>query len=268
MQLKEEIAHFLGLKALIYSSGWLAGYGAVKSLIKDYDHVIIDEYAEKAFFDGAYAATKNVHKSRHLDEKHIEELLKSIRAKDKENGIMVVTEAIFPLDSATPNLVNLQRIAKENQAFLTVGIGHDFGVIGENGKGVCEEQGLKDRSNVLLVGTGSKTTSINYGFICAEPFYVPEYMKYFAASYMFTNAINPVQANTALATLRIVSSEEGKILRKRLLSNCNYLRAQLQKRGYAPLGRESGFVCVEVGDEVVSRIIVRMLMDNCTSPLI
>lgn len=161
---------------------------------------------------------------------------------------MFVTEAIFPLDSASPNLVNIQRIAKENQAFVAIGMGHDYGVIGENGKGVWEEQGLKDRSNVLFVGTGSKTTSINYGFVCAESLYVPEYMKYFSASYMFTNAINPVQANTALATLRIVSSEEGKILRKQVLSNCNYLRSQLQKRGYTPLGRESGFVCVEVGD--------------------
>lgn len=42
MQLKEEISHFLNIKTLIYSSGWLAGYGAVKSMIKDYDHVIID----------------------------------------------------------------------------------------------------------------------------------------------------------------------------------------------------------------------------------
>lgn len=30
------------------------------------------------------------------------------------------------------------------------------------------------------------------------------------------------------------------------------------------MGRASGFVCVRVGDEIVSRIIVRMLMDNGT----
>ena len=49
------------------------------------------------------------------------------------------------------------------------------------------------------MGSGSKTTSINFGFIgCVQP-YVPEYMKYFSAAYMFTNAINPVQANSALA---------------------------------------------------------------------
>jgi len=115
-----------------------------------------------------------------------------------------------------------------------------------------------------LVGTGSKTTSINFGFIgCIHP-HVPEYMKYFSAAYMFTNAINPVQANSALATLRVIRSQEGALLRKDLLDNCNYLREKLQARGYSPLGRASGFVCVRVGDEIVSRIIVRVLMDNGT----
>ena len=117
------------------------------------------------------------------------------------------------------------------------------------------------------MGSGSKTTSINFGFIgCVQP-YVPEYMKYFSAAYMFTNAINPVQANSALATLRVIRSQEGALLRKDLLENCNYLREKLQSKGYAPLGRPSGFVCVRVGDEIVSRIIVRILMDNGTSCL-
>jgi glycine C-acetyltransferase len=52
-------------------------------------------------------------------------------------------------------------------------------------------------------------------------------MKYYSAAYMFTNAINPVQANCALATLRIIRSEEGKTLRKKVLSNCKYLRSKL-----------------------------------------
>ncbi len=91
MQLKEELAEFWQCKTLIYSSGWLAGYGTPKSLIKDYDHVIIDEFAENPLFEGANAATKNVHVNRHLDEKHIEELLTTIRSKDKDNAILVIT---------------------------------------------------------------------------------------------------------------------------------------------------------------------------------
>jgi glycine C-acetyltransferase len=262
MQLKEEIAEFWDCKTLIYSSGWLAGYGTMKSLIKDYDHIIIDEFADNSFFEGAYAATKNVTRSRHLDEAHIEQILGEIRAKDKENGIFVVTEAIFPMDSSSPNLVNIQRMAKQHNAFVAIGCGHDFGVVGEKGQGVWEEQGLADRSNVVFVGTGSKTTSINFGFVGCTHFAVPEYMKYYSAAYMFTNAINPVQANAALATLRVIRSQEGLLLRQQLIENCNYLRSKLQQKGHTPLGRTSGFVCVRVGDEIISRIIVRILMDN------
>lgn len=34
---------------------------------------------------------------------------------------------------------------------------------------------------------------------------------------MFTNAINPVQANSALSALRVIKSHEGKLLRTSLL---------------------------------------------------
>jgi len=44
---------------------------------------------------------------------------------------------------------------------------------------------------------------------------------------MFTNAINPVQAATSLANLRILRSELGKQLRKKVLQNYTYLRDKL-----------------------------------------
>jgi glycine C-acetyltransferase len=43
MQLKQELAEYWDVNGLlIYSAGWLAGFGAIKALIKQYDHVIMD----------------------------------------------------------------------------------------------------------------------------------------------------------------------------------------------------------------------------------
>lgn len=90
-----------------------------------------------------------------------------------------------------------------------------------------EVQGLKDLSNVLLVGTGSKCLSTNIGFVGCNDVRVTEYLKYFSSAYMFTNAINPVQAATSLANLRILKSGLGKQLRHKVVENYHYLRAEL-----------------------------------------
>lgn len=68
MQLKQELADFWGVKnLLIYSAGWLAGFGVIKALIKQYDYVIMDNLSHNCLQEGAYAATKNVIKFPHLD---------------------------------------------------------------------------------------------------------------------------------------------------------------------------------------------------------
>jgi len=72
------------------------------------------------------------------------------------------------MDSDSPDLVAYQKICKKYDAFLLIDCAHDFGHIGTQGKGVWEVQGLKDRSNVIMIGTGSKCLSTNIGFVGCE----------------------------------------------------------------------------------------------------
>lgn len=69
---------------------------------------------------------------------------------------------------------------------------HDFGCMGEEGRGSWEELGLKDLSNVLLMGGGSKCLSTNLGFVGCNNRGVIEYLKIHCTAYMFTNAVNPI----------------------------------------------------------------------------
>ena len=139
---------------------------------------------------------------------------------------------------------------------------HDFGCMGENGRGNWEVQGLKDRSNVILIGTGSKTLSTNIGFVGCDDPNVIEYLKYFSTAYMFTNAINPVQAATSLANLRILRSELGKQLRKKVLQNYTYLRDKLESKGHKIFGNPCPILPLYVGNEVVCRLVARIMMDQ------
>lgn len=47
-----------------------------------------------------------------------------------------------------------------------------------------------------------------------------------------------------------------------MLKNSSYLRNALEAKGLKVLGRVSPFVCIRVGNEIVARIVSRILMDN------
>jgi 7-keto-8-aminopelargonate synthetase-like enzyme len=184
----------------------------------------------------------------------------------KKNGILVITDSLFSVDSTSPDLVKYQRITSDNQSYLLLNMGHDFGVLGPNGRGVFEEQQLKEQNNVFFVGSGSKSLGVNFAFIAlpgTKRSFI-QFWKYFCSTYMFTNAINPVQANCGLATLRMARSRLGGQLREKLLSNSSALREKFEQKGYKPLGRVSPIVCLRVGHEVLARMIVKALMENGT----
>lgn len=114
---------------------------------------------------------------------------------------------------------------------------------------------------MILIGTGSKCLSTNIGFVgCNDP-RVIEYLKYYSTAYMFTNAINPVQAATSLSNLRILRAELGKQMRKKVMENYNYLRAKLEAKGHKIFGNPCPILPLYVGNEIVCRLVSRIMMD-------
>src|SRR3712207_601704 len=84
--LEQKICDFLQMEhTLLFPTGWAAGLGAIKGLVRTSDHIIMDVLGHACLQEGAAAATKNVYLHRHLDLEHARHWLSTIRAKDKEN---------------------------------------------------------------------------------------------------------------------------------------------------------------------------------------
>jgi len=192
----------------------------------------------------------------------VEEEIRTIRTNEPNVGIFVITESLFSMDSDSPNLVELQRACKKYDAFLLIDCAHDTGVIGEKGLGFTEVQGLKDRSNVILLGAGSKVLCTNVGWIGCEDEDVIEYLRYFSSPYMFSNAISPIQAATALYNLKLVRSPKGAMLRKKAMENILYLRKSLSDMGYKVTGIPSPIVPLLVGNELKCRLVTRIMLNR------
>ena len=259
VMLERKIADFLHMQeAVLFPTGWAAGYGAIRGLVRSADHIVIDALAHTCLQEGANAATRNIYMHRHLDLDHCRHWLRTIRAKDTENGIMVVTEGLFSMDSDTPNIAALQALCHEYNATLMVDVAHDFGALGEDGRGHIGMQKMLGKVD-LVMGSFSKTFASNGGFVACRSRAVKEYLRFYAPTTTFSNALSQAQAAVVLKAFEIVDSAEGKQLRKELMTNILELRATLRAQGLDYYGDPSAIVAVKMGTESLSRLVSRRL---------
>jgi glycine C-acetyltransferase len=257
--LERKIADFLKMEEVVlYPTGWAAGFGVIKGLVRSADHVVMDMLTHACLQEGAHAATQNIYQYRHLDNDYCRRLLAKIRAKDKENGILVVTEGLFSMDSDTPELMELQDLCHEYNATLVVDVAHDLGCIGDEGRGHIGLQNMLGKIDIIM-GSFSKTFASNGGFVACKNRAVKEYLRFYSSPATFSNALSPMQAATVLKAFEIIDSPEGKKRREMMMANVVKLRQTLTAAGLSYYGEPSAIVCVKMGTEGLARLVSRRL---------
>ncbi|MEO6388597.1 MAG: pyridoxal phosphate-dependent aminotransferase family protein, partial [Croceibacterium sp.] len=174
------------------------------------------------------------------------------------NGILVVTESLFSMDSDTPDIAGLQDLAHEFNATLVVDVAHDLGNLGPTGRGFLEIQNMVGKVDVVM-GSFSKTFASNGGFVAARGRAVKEYMRYYSSPNTFSNALSPASAAIVSKAFEIVCSPEGNALRAKLHRNIMMLRSMLHSCGLETYGDPSAIICVKTGTESFSRLVSRRL---------
>ncbi len=257
--LERKIGEFLGYDHVsLYPTGWAAGYGVIKGLVRQKDHIVMDALSHACLQEGAQAATRNIHLFRHNRIDHAREQLAAIRATDTQNGILVVTESLFSMDSDTPDIPALQELAHEFGATLVLDVAHDLGNLGPTGRGFIEVQDMLGKVDVVM-GSFSKTFASNGGFVASKGRALKEYMRYYSSPNTFSNALSPASAAIVSKAFDIITSAEGDRLRTKLTTNITMLRGMLGQCGLATYGDPSAIVCVKTGNESFARLVGRRL---------
>jgi 7-keto-8-aminopelargonate synthetase-like enzyme len=258
-ELEDAIGNHLRMPhVMLCPTGWAAGYGVVRSVVRDTDYVVMDQLAHNCVQEGAAAATRNVHLFRHLDLAHARLKLAGIRAKDPHNGILLVTEGLFSMDSDSPDLAGFQALCREFDALLVVDVAHDLGSTGPRGTGQLGIQAMLGKVDVV-VGSFSKCFATNGGFIATHRRDLCDYLRYLSPPTTFSSALAPAQVAGALTAFGLVRSDEGEQRRHRLTIAANALRAGFTCRDIEVMGRPSPIVPVFVGRDDVGRVAARLL---------
>lgn len=245
---------------VLFPTGWAAGFGAITGLVRNTDHVVLDQYAHNCTVRGALAATPNVYRVQHLSTEGFAQQLKRIREVDNKNAILVVTEGIFSMDADTPDIPALQAVCREYEATLLVDIAHDFGSCGPGGSGTLGIQDMLGKVD-LVVGSFSKVLASNGGFVATPSETIKEYLRPYAPCHIFSNAISPLQCATVLAALQIIQSAEGDDLRRKLVGVVHCLRGALQSSGLRCLGEPGPVVPAFLGPEGMGRITAALCFE-------
>jgi 8-amino-7-oxononanoate synthase len=207
--------------ALVFASGFATALGVIPALVGKDGFVLLDKLSHACLVDGARLSGATIRVFPHNDMDKLERLLGSIRAKHPDARILVVTESVFSMDGDLCPLRRIVELTESHGALILLDEAHGFGVLGENGMGLAEREGLQGRITFQM-GTLSKAAGLSGGYLAASQKWI-DLLVNRARSFIYSTAPPPALAHAAIAALEIIRSEEGRGRRRLLEENIRLL---------------------------------------------
>jgi 8-amino-7-oxononanoate synthase len=267
VELERELAEWMGTEdALCFSTGYGVNLGTIGTLLEPRDTVIVDSGDHASILDGCKLSGARLRPFRHNRIDKLERMLE--RASEDGGGVLVVVDGVFSMEGDIAPLPDIVDACKRWGARLLVDEAHGVGVLGDRGAGACELYGVEDGVD-LRMGTFSKSLASCGGFI-AGPADVIEFLKIASRPFMFTASAVPASVGAALGALRVIRSEDGPPLLRKVLANAAHLHRGLSELGLDVVeptrltdGREvlTPIVPVVVGEDWQAVLLWKALFD-------
>lgn len=203
--------------ALTFSSGFAAALGVVPAIVGKSDFVFLDKLSHACLVDGARLSGATLRVFPHNDLRKLRALLESTRAKAPTARILVATESVFSMDGDVCPLREILELTESYAALLLLDEAHGFGVLGEHGMGLAEQEGLQGRVTFQM-GTLSKAAGLSGAYLAASRDWI-DWLMNRARSFIYSTAPPPALAHAGLASLALIRSGAGRDLRARLQEN-------------------------------------------------
>jgi 7-keto-8-aminopelargonate synthetase-like enzyme len=158
---------------------------------------------------------------------------------------MVVVEGVYSMEGHICRLPEIAKIAEDYNAFSVLDDAHGFGVLGRQGRGTVDHFGLNEKVDVIC-GSLSKSLASTGGFV-AGTHDVIEYLRSHSKQTIFSAALSPSQAATAMTALEIMQTEPEH--HERLWSNTRKYRAILKNLGLDTWESETPAVPIVLGSK-------------------
>jgi glycine C-acetyltransferase len=170
---------------------------------------------------------------------------------------MVITDGVFSMEGAVAKLPDLLELCRKHDAVLVVDDSHGTGVLGQTGRGTAEHLGVAGEIDIITSTLGKALGGAAGGFVAASAA-VCDYLTQRARPQLFSNALPPTVAASALASIEFLESHPDRITA--LQSNARYFRDQLLGLGFQPLPGETPIIPVILGETAAAIRMSDMLL--------
>ncbi len=260
-ELEDAIAAFVGTPAsLSYVSAWNANEGLTATVVEPGDFVLSDALNHASIIDSlrlAKAITKcTTAVYAHADMSDLTAKLES--ARDAKRRI-IWTDGVFSMEGSITPLPDILDIAREHDAIVVVDDSHGTGVLGDTGRGTAEHFGLAGEVDVITSTLGKALGGAAGGFV-AGPESLCDMLTQRSRPQLFSNALPPTVAASALAAIRFLEANPDRV--RKLRGNASYFRGQITEAGFKPLAGETPIVPIIVGETATAIRMSDMLLDE------
>jgi len=257
-QLEIDLAAFLGFKhCMVFSTGYQANLGAISALAEPPDDVILlDADCHACIYDGAQLSGAEIIRFRHNDPESLDKRL--ARLGDNVNGKLVCFEGMYSMFGDVAPVKEIIEVAHKHGAYALLDEAHSFGVFGDNGRGVCEAEGVLDEVD-FYTGTFSKSLASIGGFVASNHPEL-EYLRFSSRPYMFTASPSP--ANVAAASAALARLKDDQSMRITLWENAKRVHAAFTQLGFDLCAPMSPVIAVKLEGREQAFAAWNFLMEN------
>lgn len=260
-ELEAALAKLVGTGAsLSYVSAWNANEGLTATIVEQGDFVVSDALNHASIIDSMRLA-KAIGKCetavyRHSD---MDDLRAKLSAAKSARRRVIWTDGVFSMEGSIARLPEILEIAREHDAVVAVDDSHATGVLGATGRGTPEHFGVVGEVDVITSTLGKALGGAAGGFVAGSAA-LCDMLTQRSRPQLFSNALPPTVAASALASVRYLEAHPDRVARLR--DNANYFRAAITEAGFAPLPGETPIVPIIIGETATAMKMSDMLLEE------
>ncbi|WP_231510333.1 aminotransferase class I/II-fold pyridoxal phosphate-dependent enzyme [Fischerella sp. PCC 9605] len=208
-ELEQELADFIGVEdCIVYVSGHATNVTTIGHLFNSQDLIFYDAFSHNSILQGCALSGAKTVPFPHNDWQALDRMLQDQRQQYRR--VLIVIEGIYSMDGDIPDLPRFIELKQRHKTLLMVDEAHSIGVLGQHGRGIGEFFDVERNHVDLWMGTLSKAFASCGGYVAGSKALV-NYLKYTVPGFVYSVGLSPANTAAALASLRLLKSEPGRV---------------------------------------------------------